>query len=230
MASKKLVVTGTLLVAAVALIAATQVWLSIELSEGVSAQGTLTVTGQQLSPPLAPMALALAALALALTIAGRIFRFVLGALGVVLGGGIVALTLGVLQAPLDAAAGKVTELTGIGGSDATGIAVVASSQVSVWAAITATAGCIAALLGIAVLVWGSRWRAAGRKYETAATASGPRPAGDDPAGQAAQTPEHDRISDWDALSDGADPSEVADSGEPADPADAPEGDASATRA
>lgn len=220
MASKKLVVTGILLLAAVALIAATQVWLNIELSEGVSAQGALTVTGQQLSPPLAPMALALAALALALTIAGRIFRFVLGALGVLLGAGIVALTLGVLSAPLDAAAGKVTELTGIGGSDATGIAVVASSQVTAWAAITATAGCLAALLGLAVLVWGRRWRSAGRKYETASNATSAAAAD---AAAEAQNPERDRISDWDALSDGADPSELA------DPDDAPEDNSSAAR-
>lgn len=220
MASKKLVVTGILLLAAVALIAATQVWLNIELSEGVSAQGALTVTGQQLSPPLAPMALALAALALALTIAGRIFRLVLGALGVLLGAGIVALTLGVLSAPLDAAAGKVTELTGIGGSDATGIAVVASSQVTAWAAITATAGCLAALLGLAVLVWGRRWRSAGRKYETASNAASAAAAD---AAAEAQNPERDRISDWDALSDGADPSELA------DPDDAPEDNSSAAR-
>lgn len=210
MGSKKFLISGILLLAALALISATQVWLTIDLAEGVAAQETLTVTGQQLSPPLAPLALALAALALALTIAGKIFRFVLGALGVLLGAGIVALTSGVLGAPLEAASGKVTELTGIGGSESTGIMVVAASHLSVWGPITAVAGLLAAILGVLVIIFGLRWRSGGRKYEVASAASSAaaqQTLDAETDGSTDSEAGRDRFSDWDSLSDGTDPSE-----------------------
>lgn len=204
MSSKKLIVSGLLLVGVLALISSTQSWVTIELAPGIAAQGELAVSGQQLSPPLAPLALALAALAVALTIAGRVFRLVLGVLAALLGIGVAASAIGVIQAPLAAAVAKVTELTGIGGIEATGPGVIAASHLAVWAPITVAAGVFGALLGLAVLVWGRGWAAAGRKYETVHENA----AADQAAENSAAVVTHDRISDWDALSDGADPSDA----------------------
>jgi uncharacterized membrane protein (TIGR02234 family) len=216
MNGKKLPLSGLLLLGVFVLISSTQNWLVVDLVDGVSAQAQLSVTGQQLSPPLAPLALALAALAAALAIAGRVFRVVLGVLGVLLGAGIALLSGGVMGSPLGSAAGKVTELTGIGGANATDSAVISASNLTVWPLLTAVAGVIAGLLGIVVLVFGRKWRIGGRRYETA-KATG------DQAERAAldhDDADRDRFSDWDAQSDGTDPSDGSDPGDETDPSDA----------
>ncbi|MBK0419174.1 Trp biosynthesis-associated membrane protein [Leucobacter sp. CSA1] len=190
MRAKPLLLLGIALSGALSLLAATQTWLSFSLDSSAAAQTEVAVGGQELNPALVPVALALVACAVALTIAGPVFRRVLGGLVALLGAGIVALTAGVLASPLDAASGRITELTGLSGGAQAGLVV--SSQLSPWAAANAALGVLAALLGVLVLVLGGRWAAAGRKYE-AGSARAPRAAGPD------------RISDWDALSEGGDP-------------------------
>uniref|UniRef100_UPI003A8A6196 Trp biosynthesis-associated membrane protein n=1 Tax=Leucobacter sp. BZR 635 TaxID=3378705 RepID=UPI003A8A6196 len=49
-----------------------------------------------------------------------------------------------------------------------------------------------------VLIFGGRWKAAGRKYESGGAQAKQR---------SATAPTDDRISDWDALSDGGDPTD-----------------------
>ncbi len=180
---------GIALTGAVALLAGSQTWVSFMLDGTHSVE---TATGHDVNPALSPVAIAIVAAALALTIAGPVFRRVLGGLVLLLGAGLVALTIGVLAAPLGAVAGMITELTGIAGG-ATG-SMVTWSDVSAWAYVAVVAGALAAALGIAVLVSGGRWAASGRKYDSASARA-----------RAGSAP--DRISDWDALSGGDDPSD-----------------------
>ena len=126
MNSKLLLLAGIALAGGVALYSAPQVWVSLSLAEGAAAFSQLEVTGQQVNQSLSPVAIAALASALALTIAGKAFRRVLGVL---------------------------------------------------------------------VLLLGGRWKAAGRKYE--ADSGSARPATDEP----------DRISDWEALNAGDDPTQ-----------------------
>ena len=192
MRGKLPVLAGIALAGALALVAGSQPWVSFML------EGTHTVessTGHEVNPALSPVSIAIVAAALALTIAGPVFRRVLGGLVLLLGAGLVALTAGVLASPLRAVAGRITELTGIaGGAAGSGVA---WSDVSPWGYAAAAAGVLAALLGVAVLVLGGRWAAGGRRYDPAGAAAR-RGAGAGPP---------DRISDWDALSDGDDPSD-----------------------
>jgi uncharacterized membrane protein (TIGR02234 family) len=150
-----------------------------------------TVLGQEVNPALTPLALALVAAALALTIAGPIFRRVLGVLVAILGLGSAALTSSALVAPLSAVSGRVTELTGITGS--TSEAAIIWSQVSPWLYVALVLGIAAAVLGISIVVWGGRWQVTGQKYDSERRR----------AAESSSKP--DRISDWDALSDGEDP-------------------------
>jgi uncharacterized membrane protein (TIGR02234 family) len=190
MRAKLAVLSGVALSGAAALMAGSQTWVSFMLDGTHTVE---TVTGNAANAALAPVSVALIAAALALTIAGRVFRRVLGALVALLGAGLVALTGGVLADPLGAAGGRITELTGIAGG-AAGSAVL-WSDTSVWGWVCVLAGVLAVVLGAIVLLFSGRWGSAGRKYDSAPTV----------AGTAGGAP--DRISDWDSLSDGTDPSD-----------------------
>ncbi len=186
--TKLLALGGIALAGGVALMAGSQPWVSIMLD---GKHEVIPVPGHEINPALSPIAIALVAAALALTIAGPVFRRVLGGLVALLAGGVVALSISVVTNPLGAVTGKITELTGIMGAQTTATVVWHQLSAGVW--VTLVAGIVAALLGILVLVFGGRWVAGGRKYATTSEAQR--------AGQV------DRISDWDALSDGDDPTE-----------------------
>lgn len=189
--ARLLLIAGLGLAGALALVAATQPWASFQLALGAAAQDHLSVTGQEFNQSLSPLALAVLAAGLALTIAGKVFRRVLGVVIALLGAGIGAVAIGVLIDPAAAAIARVTQLTGLAGGSAQ--QAVTSTALTAWPIVAAILGAVVLLLGIAVLLVSGRWAAAGRKYETAAK----REPSDEP----------DRIADWDALSDGDDPSD-----------------------
>ena len=187
MRAKLLSLLGVAIVGGVALLAGSQTWVSFMLDGEHSVH---TASGHDVNPALSPIAIAIVAAALALTIAGPVFRRVLGVLVALLGAGSVALTVGVVSAPLAAVSGKITEMTGLtGGADS-----VVWSEVSVWPWVTLLAGAFAVMFGILILITAGKWAQGGRKYDSSA-----------PASKEAGKP--DRISDWDALSDGDDPTE-----------------------
>lgn len=196
---------GTIAVAgAVALGAGSQPWISFALEGGADE----LLTGHDLNAALSPIAIAIIVSALALAIAGPIFRRVLGVLVAGLGVGIAALAVTVTVDPAVAITARVTELTGLAGH--AGSASVASYSLLFWSWVTVVAGGIAVLAGVAVVLTSGRWGFAGRKYEAS------------PAKNSAHT--HDRISDWDSLSEGEDPTVEVDT---EDDGDAGQGKASA---
>lgn len=190
--SKALLLLGIALAAVVALGGATQVWVTLDLIEGAAAFELLEATGQQLNASLSPIAIAALAAALALTIAGRWLRWVLGALVALLGAGVFAISTGVLRDPWGAATVRLAESTGLAGHAQQDLIV--SSATSPFIAIVLTAGAALVLLGAAVVVLSGRWRTGGRRYQAGSgetrTVRGTQP---------------DRISEWDELSDGHDP-------------------------
>lgn len=197
----KLLLLGLIALAgAVALAAATQTWVVVDLLAGAAAFDRLEVSGQELNPSLSPIAIAGLASALALTIAGPVFRRVLGVLAALLGAGIVALGLLALIDPRAEAASAVATATGIAG-DAQ-YELVRSVAATTWPSLAVAAGVLLATAGVLVLVLGGAWRAAGRRYQSAGAVAD----GSATAGAAAGDAAPDRISEWDQLSDGDDPS------------------------
>ena len=190
--SKSILLLGIGLAAVVALAATTQPWVTLTLAEGASAADSLSVTGQQTNPSLSPVAIAVLASALALTIAGPVLRRIMGALVALLGVGISAMAIAPLADPLAAAAGSLAEVTGIAGTAQADL-VVAVSQ-SPFIPLTLGAGIALILLGILVIVFAGRWRSAGRRYQSSADRASEGRAG-----------AQDRISEWDEMSQGIDP-------------------------
>lgn len=187
------VLAAIALTGALALVASTQAWVVLTLVPGAAATSTLVVTGHDLNASLSPVAVAVLASALALTIAGPVFRRLLAVVVALLGAGVAAIAVGVLGAPVAASASALAELTGILGDAQSTL--VRSSAVSVWPAVTVGLGALLVALGIWVLIVAGRWQRSGRRYESSSRAASPQADG-----------EPDRIADWELLSDGEDPS------------------------
>lgn len=192
MRSKLLILISVALSGALALLGGSQDWITFMLP---GSHSVVAIHGHQVNAALSPIAIAVIASALALSIAGLVFRRVLGILIVLLGGGIVAIAAGAAVSPLGAASGRITELTGI--AQGTGDPGVAWVQLSAWVWVTVAAGIVAVLLGGTVTLVSGAWATAGRKYDDTARSQPQESTGEGT----------DRISDWDALSKGEDPSE-----------------------
>ena len=190
--ARSLAVVGMLLAGALGVISSTQTWIDVTLADG--AQQTLAVPGADAVPVLTPLSLAALALGAALSIVGRVLRYVLGAIGLAIAGVVGVGTAQVLLTmPVSATAATVTEATGISGMDAIAD-LVSSMSLTPWPAVTLLAELLLAAAAIFTLVTARRWQgSAGRKYRTAtdAPADASRP--------------HDAIDSWDDLSRGADP-------------------------
>lgn len=176
------------LVAGLALLSWTQVWVDLELTDGarISAGGDVAA--------VAVPALALAGLALiaALVLAGPVFRVILGLLQSALGAAILVSALLALTDPIAAGQPAVTALTGVDG-DASVRDLVASASTTGWVIACLIAGVLGVLGGLLIAAFARRWPERTRRYETARW--------EDAEGE--DTP--DRFGDWDALSDGSDP-------------------------
>lgn len=180
-----------LLCGALGLISSTQTWFDVVLVAGGDA---LAVPGAQAVPVLAPLCLAVLALGAALTIVGRVLRYILGALTVLAGAALLWLTAPVaVQAPVSAVAPAVTTATGIAGLESVA-ELVASISATPWPGVTVAGAGVLLLTGILVLVTAHLWRRAGRRFAT-----------DAPHAAAASDAPLDAVGSWDDLSRGDDP-------------------------
>jgi hypothetical protein len=189
---KLLLVLGSLLAAVLAMLAWTQSWVVVQF-EG----GELSVDGAAAAPALSALALAGLALGGALTIAGPVFRIVLGLLELLLGVSVVLASSAAIAHPASAAIADVSALTGVAG-DASVLALITDAHATAWPWLGVVAGVLFALLGIGVLLTSRRWPGPGRKYQAVRLESvDGRPLS---AKDAA-------IDNWDELSRGSDPTE-----------------------
>jgi len=188
-------------------------------------------SGDTASP--ATMALSLAGLAAvaALALAGHGFRVVLGALTAIVGACQVYAALLGRADPAGAIGPKLTEHTGIDGGSSIA-ALVAAGQVSesAWPVAAVLGGALMAVAGV-LAVWTSRaWPASGRRFRTDADAAADASGGarravrfEDADGAAAprardrsgRPADHasagdERVTQWDALSHGDDPTDAPD--------------------
>ena len=195
--SKRFVIFGLMVVAGVLLLSATRNWIRFELVEGAATVTHLEVSGQVAATGILPISLALLAIAVTLSIAGRAMRVVLGALIVLLGAWVSFSSFqpisGGTAALVRTAATELSSVTGLGPSEHD--AAVAGASPSAWPAVAGCFGVLVIVIGVVAILRGRTWKAAGQKYT-----SGSR------AHSRSQNGGSDRISDWDALSDGADPS------------------------
>lgn len=144
-------VLGLLLSGALGLLSATQPWGSATLLDGRE----LAVAGQDVAGALTTLSLASVALALVLPLAGRVWRLVLGALALLLGGLLAAHAAASRDGVGTALEALVADATGLAGTAQQ--AELAASSTTAWPVLGAVVGALGAAVGVWVLVTARRW-------------------------------------------------------------------------
>ena len=163
----------------------TQAWLAVALIDGP----TLSVAGDVAAPALTTLALTCLVLNGALSIAGPFFRIVLGVLEGLLGVTVVLSGVLALANPVASSAAAISDATGVAGAEPIA-ALVAGVTVTAWPWVATISGALLVALGAMVVATATRWPGSGRKYSAVRLA--------DPENR-------DAVDDWDALSEGTDP-------------------------
>ena len=187
---KLIVVLAGVVLSGLTLLSWSQTWFLVSLSGEASADHVIEVGGDVAAPALAALSLAGLALVGALSIAGPVFRIILGALETAIGVSVVLSAALALLSPVAASAPLVTKATGVSGVDSVASLVNSVGQTP-WPILALVLGAGACALGIVIIATWRRWPRASRKYQ--ATRFEPE-AGSDAS-----------MSDWDTLSDGTDP-------------------------
>lgn len=176
---------AVLVLNALVLLTWSQVWLDAR------AQGQrIPVSGSVSAGAVLPLTLSGLALLAALAIAGPVFRIVLGILQAALGLSVAIVAGMVIGNPAAAAAPRVAVTTGL-----TGVGTAISASPTAWPAATLTLAALLILTGIGIAATASRWPGTTNRFERSRLA----------AEEAGREPTDDPIRDWDALSEGEDP-------------------------
>jgi hypothetical protein len=176
-------IAGMLLLHTLALLDWAGTWIT------ASVEGTpLAVGGDVAAPAVPALALCGLALAAALSIAGPVFRVMLGLLQVLLGGSIALSGILVLANPVAAAAPAVTARTGVSGVE--GVAgLLSDAAVTPLPALALVLGGASTALGVLLLATSRRWPDRTRRFSAVR----------------AEAADGGPIGEWDALSGGDDP-------------------------
>lgn len=180
-------ILGIALIAGLSLLTTTQTWWTIHL-----ASASLPIAGTVAAPALVALSLCGLVLAAALALAGPLFRVILGILELLIAGTILLTTIMSLSNPDQPSSAAVSTQTGLAGT-ASIAALIKSVTLTPWGFFAVAFGVLAVLAGLWLLVSWRFWPQATRKYSAVRFVSpdGPR----------------DAVVDWDALSEGEDPTQ-----------------------
>lgn len=183
---KLLSLVGIALLAALIFADWSQTWFTLTV------QGKpFPVSGQIAGGALSALALASLALIAALAIAGRFFRPVLGVLLALLGVCVIAVSAFAIGNPVVAATSAITKATGVAGTQSVE-RLVSATSLTAWPVVAIVLGVIMTLLGLAIAPTSRSWPDSGRKYTRSRMV-------------AADPDASDPVQEWDALSEGDDP-------------------------
>lgn len=188
-----LTIFGLAVLAAIELGTTTQPWWTVQLQDQ-----NLAVAGTVAAPALSALSLTALALAAALAIAGPVFRLILGILQLFLAFSVVLTSALSVANPVAGSESLISHSTGIAGSRSIR-ALIMSIDFAPWGWVAIVTGVVAFLAGVYLLATFRRWPAASRKYQAARF---------DPAEKSSDG-KRDAVIDWDALSDGTDPTRDA---------------------
>lgn len=158
-----------------ALLAATQTWFTITLTDTAEHSTTISVAGSVAAPALTALSLAGLALTAALAIAGPVFRIVLALLGLLLGVSVLISAISAVSDAVGASSSAITTATGVAG-DSSIRRLVHSSAVELWPWVALVAGVLIILASAAVIVFSRLWPGPSRKYQTRFAGEDGRPA------------------------------------------------------
>jgi hypothetical protein len=173
--------------AALTMLSVTQTWWTVEVADR-----SLDIAGTDASPALSALALAGFALTAALAISGPVFRIVMGLLQTAIGATVILAAVGSISDPITTSTTIITEATGVAGTESV-TALVDNVALTGWPWLAVVSGVLSLVVGVFLLLTTRRWPVASRKYQNVRL--------EDPSAP------RDSVGDWDALSDGSDPTE-----------------------
>jgi uncharacterized membrane protein (TIGR02234 family) len=156
------------------------------------ATGELEVRGDVAAGALPALAIVSLALVLALVLAGPGFRVVLGILEALIGMAAVAVCALAIGDPVGVSSPALVKALGISGHRI--VDVVSTFHATAWPVVGLVVAALTIPLGTLIAVTAGRWPATGRRFSRTRTA---------PEGVSAT--DADPVQEWDALSDGDDP-------------------------
>lgn len=196
---KRLALLGIAVGAGLAVLAWSQTWFELpaEAAKALGIEGALAAAGDTAAPALIALALAALAALAGLALAGRVLCILLGSLVALIGAGALLSALLAIADPIRALLPLVTEATGVSGEASIRARIEAAEVVSTgWPWLAAAAGALLLAVGLFVVVTAGRWPGSARRFETRVVDA------DSARVPATST---DPVAQWDALSDGEDP-------------------------
>jgi len=177
---------------ALSLAAAAPTWLSTTVSTALEPEVAITVAGTTAAPAVSAAALVVVAAGLVLAIAGPVTRWVALVVAALSGVLVTVSAAAVIAEPVPAATAGAADAAGV--TDLTSPVVVAP-----WPWVVVALGVLTVLVAVLAAVAARSWTATSSRHERTTTR---RPASQAPA----DPPGADSHQDWDALSQGTDPS------------------------
>lgn len=176
-----------LLGALLGLLTATRTWVLVDVVSSTVQVPQIVVPGSTAAASVTAVCVAVLAGALALLIAGKIARYLIGVITLLAGVAVIAAGAGALSDPQGAAAGAVSEATGLAQS-------AGDYALTFWPAITVVAGVLIIVQAVLVLIFSGGWRKTS-KYDREAAKGKETP----------KDSQSQNISHWEQLSSGEDP-------------------------
>lgn len=186
-------------------IAGTRVWASGTTNDAVLGTSQVSATGSVAVPGVVGLALVVMAALIAAMVTGRIVRRIVTVIGVAAAVGAVVLIARVIAAPADVLGTIAATAAGRTGS------LEVATTLSAWAWVGLAGAAVLTLAAVAGVMGATRWPHPNKKYDapvtrTAGTGHG---VSDDHGAQTQAGPRGERTrTDWDALSQGHDPTDV----------------------
>lgn len=187
--AKRNVVVAGLLAAGVVLLAVTRTWVTVAAPTTGVELDAVSVSGTDAASAVLALAVVALVCSLATTITGPVARWIIGAIQVLVGTGVIGFTVPVLGDPATASSSKTAESFGL---ERLGVG---AYELSLWPWVAMIGGALICVMAVVMLVAGRNWKHA-KRFERHSS------------GHAVVTPETmDDVDRWDAFTDGDDPTD-----------------------
>lgn len=168
---------------------ATRTWITVDVPSGTVEIPQIVVDGASAAPAITAVSIAVLAGSLALLIAGKIARYIIGAISVLAGIAVIASGVSTLADPQTAAFAAVSKATGLAQN-------AGDYTISAWPYVAVFGGVLIILQAILVLIFARTWAVKADKYaRTTDAAAAPKDASSQ------------NIASWEQFSAGEDPTE-----------------------
>ncbi|WP_313813188.1 Trp biosynthesis-associated membrane protein [Glutamicibacter sp.] len=176
--------------AIIGLWSATRTWITVDVQSSTVQIPQIVVDGASAAPAITAVSIAVLAGSLALLIAGKIARYIIGAICLLAGVAVVASGAAAMANPQTASFAAVSKATGLAQN-------AGDYTVTFWPTIAVIGGVLIVLQAVLVLVFSRSWAVKADKYarETGSKAAAPKDASSR------------NIADWEQFSAGEDPTE-----------------------